>query len=66
MSKRLCLFRRMLMQASQGREASAPKHEARTQSIPRKEQIHTVALRVIRSDKWCMKEAKLLRLMARA
>ena len=66
MSRRLGLFRRLLMQTTQGREAHAPHSEARTQSIPRKEAMRAAAMRVVRQDKFAMKDEKLQRLMARA
>lgn len=66
MSKRLILFRKKLMQASQTRTEHAPGTEARVQSIPRKENIRNVAARIIRSDRFAISEEKLQRLMQRA
>lgn len=65
MSKRLVLFRKKLMQASQGREAQAPKHESRTQSIPREAQRMEVAQRIIRHDEFAPRAEKLQRMLAR-
>jgi len=65
MSKRILLFRKKLMQASQSREEHYPKHEARVQSVPRESNRFEVAQRVIRHDKWAMKDEKLQRVLAR-